>query len=154
MNETGSYPGQPWLWLYTLWYQVPGFTNSANVDMIAIYLTGLATMLLLFIPFVPGLRDIPAGSSRCTASSGGSPATHVWRPVPIPIPLPVPAEGPTTSAPPDRAHCGSCLFRYLDQPRPVTEAGRTRTMRPCGRALAGPGPGLVCSGAAPAMMAV
>ena len=22
MNETGSYPGQPWLWLYTLWYQV------------------------------------------------------------------------------------------------------------------------------------
>ena len=25
MNETGSYPGQPWLWLYTLWYQVPGF---------------------------------------------------------------------------------------------------------------------------------
>ena len=21
MNETGSYPGQPWLWLYTLWYQ-------------------------------------------------------------------------------------------------------------------------------------
>jgi len=23
MNETGSYPGQPWRWLYTLWYQVP-----------------------------------------------------------------------------------------------------------------------------------
>jgi hypothetical protein len=21
-DETGSYPGQPWLWLYTLWYQV------------------------------------------------------------------------------------------------------------------------------------
>jgi hypothetical protein len=59
MNETGSYPGQPWLWLYTLWYQVPGFTNSANVDMIAIYLTGLATILLLCIPFIPGLRDIP-----------------------------------------------------------------------------------------------
>ncbi len=32
MNETGSYPGQPWLWLYTLWYQVPGFSSSANVD--------------------------------------------------------------------------------------------------------------------------
>jgi hypothetical protein len=26
MNETGSYPGQPWLWLYTLWYQVPQFS--------------------------------------------------------------------------------------------------------------------------------
>jgi hypothetical protein len=59
MNETGSYPGQPWLWLYTLWYQLPGFDNSANVDLIAIYLTGAATILLLALPFVPGLRDIP-----------------------------------------------------------------------------------------------
>jgi hypothetical protein len=59
MNETGSYPGQPWLWLYTLWYQVPGWTNSANIDMIAVYMTGLATILLLLVPFVPGLRDIP-----------------------------------------------------------------------------------------------
>jgi hypothetical protein len=59
MNETGSYPGQPWLWLYTLWYQVPGWTNSANIDMIAIYMTGLGTILLLLIPFIPGLRDIP-----------------------------------------------------------------------------------------------
>ena len=58
-NETGSYPGQPWLWLYTLWYQVPGFDNSANVDLIAIYMTGACTILLLAIPFLPGLRDIP-----------------------------------------------------------------------------------------------
>jgi hypothetical protein len=59
MNETGSYPGQPWLWLYTLWYQVPGFSSSANVDMIAIYMTGLGTLLLLAVPFIPGLRDVP-----------------------------------------------------------------------------------------------
>jgi hypothetical protein len=59
MNETGGYPGQPWLWLYTLWYQVPGFDHSANVDLIAIYLTGVATILLLAIPFIPGLRDVP-----------------------------------------------------------------------------------------------
>ncbi|MDA8080705.1 MAG: cytochrome b N-terminal domain-containing protein [Actinomycetota bacterium] len=59
MNETGSYPGQPWLWLYTLWYQMPGFRNSANVDLIAVYMTGVATILLLGIPFIPGLRDIP-----------------------------------------------------------------------------------------------
>ncbi len=59
MNETGGYPGQPWLWLYTLWYQVPGFDHSANVDLIAIYLTGVATILLLAVPFVPGLRDVP-----------------------------------------------------------------------------------------------
>jgi len=59
MNETGSYPGQPWLWLYTLWYQIPSFSSSANVDLIAIYLTGAATVLLLAVPFIPGLRDIP-----------------------------------------------------------------------------------------------
>jgi hypothetical protein len=59
MNETGSYPGQPWLWLYQLWYHVPGWNNSANIDLIAIYMTGLATLLLLLIPFIPGLRDIP-----------------------------------------------------------------------------------------------
>jgi hypothetical protein len=59
MNETGSYPGQPWLWLYTLWYQVPHFSTSANVDMIAVFLTGLGTILLLLVPFIPGLRDIP-----------------------------------------------------------------------------------------------
>ena len=59
MNETGSYPGQPWLWLYQLWYQLPGFRTSANADLIAIYLTGLATIVLLLVPFIPGLRDIP-----------------------------------------------------------------------------------------------
>jgi hypothetical protein len=59
MNETGSYPGQPWLWLYQLWYHVPGWENSANIDLIAIYMTGLATLLLLLVPFIPGLRDIP-----------------------------------------------------------------------------------------------
>ena len=28
MNETGSYPGQVWLWLYTFWYQIKPFTTS------------------------------------------------------------------------------------------------------------------------------
>ena len=59
MNDTGSYPGQPWLWLYQLWYHVPGWRNSTNVDLIAIFMTGLATLLLLLVPFIPGLRDIP-----------------------------------------------------------------------------------------------
>ena len=59
MNETGSYPGQPWLWLFQLWYHVPGWENSFNLDLIAIYMTGLGTLLLLFVPFIPGLRDIP-----------------------------------------------------------------------------------------------
>jgi len=59
MNETGSYPGQPWLWLFQMWYHVKGWSNSGNIDLIAIYMTGLATLLLLAIPFIPGLRDIP-----------------------------------------------------------------------------------------------
>ncbi len=59
MNETGSYPGQPWLWLYQMWYHVAPFSNSPNVDIWAVYLTGIATLLLLAIPFIPGLRDIP-----------------------------------------------------------------------------------------------
>ena len=59
MNETGSYPGQPWLWLYQLWYHVAPFSNSPSVDVWAVYLTGIGTLLLLFVPFIPGLRDIP-----------------------------------------------------------------------------------------------
>src|SRR5215467_9255208 len=59
MNETGSYPGQPWLWLYQLWYHVAPFSNSPDVDVWAVYLTGIGTLLLLAVPFIPGLRDIP-----------------------------------------------------------------------------------------------
>ncbi len=59
MNETGSYPGQPWLWLFQMWYHVSPFQNSASVDIWAVYLTGIATVLLLLVPFIPGLRDLP-----------------------------------------------------------------------------------------------
>jgi hypothetical protein len=38
---------------------VPGWRNSANADLIAIYMTGLGTLLLILVPFIPGLRDIP-----------------------------------------------------------------------------------------------
>ena len=59
MNETGSYPGQPWLWLYQLWYHIAPFSTSPDVDIWAVYFTFICTGLLLFIPFIPGLRDIP-----------------------------------------------------------------------------------------------
>jgi len=59
MNETGSYPGQPWLWLFQMWYHISPFQSSASVDVWAVYLTGIGTLLLLLIPFIPGLRDIP-----------------------------------------------------------------------------------------------
>ena len=61
MNETGNYPGQPWMWLYTFWYQVAPFTTSHadNADAEVWGLMMLLTLLLTFIPFIPGLRSIP-----------------------------------------------------------------------------------------------
>jgi hypothetical protein len=59
MNETGNYPGQPWMWLYTFWYQVKPFSTSDNADAQVWALMMLLTLGLVFVPFVPGLRDIP-----------------------------------------------------------------------------------------------
>jgi hypothetical protein len=67
MNETGTYPGQTWLWLFSFWYQVPPFTSDTgflglsggNADLgIIIIMMGL-TIVLAVVPFIPILRDIP-----------------------------------------------------------------------------------------------
>ena len=34
MNETGSFPGQVWLWLYTFWYQIEPLKASPNADLL------------------------------------------------------------------------------------------------------------------------
>jgi hypothetical protein len=62
MNETGSYPGQAWLWLYTFWYQVPPFSQSGNGDVLVWGLMMVLTAGLLLIPFIPGLRSVPRWS--------------------------------------------------------------------------------------------
>jgi hypothetical protein len=59
MNEVGNYPGQPWMWLYTFWYQVKPFSTSDNADVEVWALMMLLTLLLMFVPFIPGLRSIP-----------------------------------------------------------------------------------------------
>jgi len=64
MNETGSFPGQAWLWLYTMWYQVSPFNNAnsawgANADALIWALMMLLTVILALLPFIPGLRSIP-----------------------------------------------------------------------------------------------
>jgi hypothetical protein len=59
MNETGSYPGQTWLWLYSLWYQVPPFNTASNADILVVMVVGVLTLLLALVPYVPILRDIP-----------------------------------------------------------------------------------------------
>lgn len=59
MNETGNYPGQPWMWLYTFWYQVKPFSTSENADSLVWGLMMLLTLGLMFLPFIPGLRSVP-----------------------------------------------------------------------------------------------
>lgn len=62
MNETGNYPGQAWLWLYTLWYQVPPMKTSPNGDLQVWAIMMVLTLGLIFLPFIPGLRSIPRWS--------------------------------------------------------------------------------------------
>lgn len=59
MNETGHYPGQAWLWLYTFWYQVPPFSTSDNADALVWALMMLLSAALVAVPFIPGLRALP-----------------------------------------------------------------------------------------------
>ena len=59
MNETGSYPGQVWLWLYTFWYQIKPFSTSANADILVMAVMGVLSLALVLVPFIPGVRDIP-----------------------------------------------------------------------------------------------
>ncbi|MGO9489243.1 MAG: hypothetical protein ACLQBB_09495 [Solirubrobacteraceae bacterium] len=59
MNETGSYPGQPWLWLYALWYQVEPIKSSPNADIQVLLIMGLLSLGLILIPFVPVVNRIP-----------------------------------------------------------------------------------------------
>jgi hypothetical protein len=59
MNETGNYPGQAWLWLYTFWYQVKPFSTSGNADALVWGLMAVLTLLFVLVPFIPGVRSIP-----------------------------------------------------------------------------------------------
>jgi hypothetical protein len=59
MNETGSFPGQVWLWLYTFWYQIEPFKASANGDLLVMIVMAVLSLGFVLIPFIPGLRDIP-----------------------------------------------------------------------------------------------
>jgi hypothetical protein len=59
MNETGNWPGQPWLWLYTFWYQIKPFSSSGSADAEIWVIMMMLTLLLAVVPFVPGLRSLP-----------------------------------------------------------------------------------------------
>jgi len=59
MKETGNYPGAVWLWFYTFLYQIPPYNASAAGDLLVGLTVGVATLLLVLLPWIPGLRDIP-----------------------------------------------------------------------------------------------
>ncbi len=59
MNETGNYPGQAWLWLYTFWYQVPPYNTSTNADALVLLTMGILTAILVLFPFLPYLNRLP-----------------------------------------------------------------------------------------------
>lgn len=59
MNETGSYPGQSWLWLYTFWYQIEPFKSSENADILVVLVMTVLSLAFILIPFIPGVRSIP-----------------------------------------------------------------------------------------------
>jgi hypothetical protein len=59
MNETGSYPGQVWLWLYTFWYQIKPFSTSDNADALVWALMAALSVAFVCVPFIPGVRTLP-----------------------------------------------------------------------------------------------
>jgi hypothetical protein len=59
MNETGSYPGQVWLWLYTFWYEIAPFNTSENADAQIWVIMAVLSLAFVCVPFIPGLRSLP-----------------------------------------------------------------------------------------------
>jgi hypothetical protein len=59
MNETGNYPGQSWLWLFSLFYQVEPFKSLPNADLVVLMIVAALTLLLMIVPLIPGLRSLP-----------------------------------------------------------------------------------------------
>ena len=66
MNETGTYPGQAWLWLYSFWYQLPQLNSenpdnylTSHADALVFYVMAVLSLGLLLVPAIPGLKSIP-----------------------------------------------------------------------------------------------
>ncbi|MGO4382996.1 hypothetical protein [Specibacter sp. RAF43] len=59
MNETGDTPGQSWLWLFSLFYQIEPFKSSPNADILVVATMLVLSLLLTLLPLIPGLRSLP-----------------------------------------------------------------------------------------------
>lgn len=61
VHETGNYPGAWWLDVYQVWYEVPAIADADNADLIVVVIMTVLFVILLTLPFIPGLRRIPHG---------------------------------------------------------------------------------------------
>jgi len=61
VHETGNYPGAWWLDAYQVWYEVPAIADADNADLIVVGIMTVLFVVLLVLPFIPGLRRIPHG---------------------------------------------------------------------------------------------
>jgi hypothetical protein len=59
MDETGSYPGLPWLWPYAFWYQIEPFKSSPNADLLVWLVMAALALIFVCAPSIPRLRSIP-----------------------------------------------------------------------------------------------
>jgi len=59
MNETGSYPGQSWLWLFSSMYQFEPFKSSENADPQIFAVLMLLTLGFIFLPKIPLINRLP-----------------------------------------------------------------------------------------------
>ncbi|MGA9857162.1 MAG: hypothetical protein WBQ18_04815 [Solirubrobacteraceae bacterium] len=92
MNETGAFPGQVWLWLYTFWYQIKPFSTSNNADILVMTVMTVLSLALVLIPFIPGVRSVPRWIPLYKL---------IWRnhyAALTPTPAPVPSEHPMPPA--------------------------------------------------------
>jgi len=59
MNETGSYPGQSWLWMFSSLYQIEPFKSSENADSQIFFVLMLLNLGFIFMPKIPFINRLP-----------------------------------------------------------------------------------------------
>jgi hypothetical protein len=59
VHETGNYPGAWWLDAYQVWYELPPIADSDNADLIVVTIMTAIFLVILFLPFIPGLNRLP-----------------------------------------------------------------------------------------------
>ena len=106
MNETGSYPGQVWLWLYTFWYQIKPFSTSANADVLVMALMGVLSLAFITDPIPPRRTRPPTTNPHLQAD--------LARPLPNPASRTVPSV--STAADPQSFNGAIGPMRKSDQP--------------------------------------